>query len=186
MEDFGIIELFWKRSQEAITQLNIKYGPYCYKIAWNILYNREDSEECVSDTNLKAWNSMPPQRPGILRAFLGRITRNLALNRYEAMHARKRGSAQTSLCLDELAECIPGSDTTEEIADRMTLRDAMNAFLGGLKEKDRKVFVSRYWYMMPVGEIASTYGLGESGVKMTLKRLRDRLRVHLEGEGFTV
>ena len=183
MEDEAIVNLYWDRAQDAITQTDIKYGKYCHTIAWNILYNREDSEECVNDTWLRAWNSMPTHRPQLLRAFLGKITRNLALNRYEHQHTQKQGGGQTALCLEELSECISDKNRTEQVVDEMALTDCINRFLGKLKPEERKIFVRRYWCMSPVATIAQDYHLSESKVKMSLLRTREKLRTALEREG---
>ena len=184
--DQEIVQLFWERSENAIRQTTEKYGKYCYTIAWNILYNKEDSDECVNDTCLQAWNAMPPNRPGILKAFLGKITRNLALNRYESYHAIKRGEGQTAYCLEELAECIADNADTESVVDRMVLTECLNRFLETLKAEERTIFVRRYWYVCPVSEIARDYGYSESKIKMMLLRTRNKLKEALEREGITV
>ena len=188
MQDQEIISLYWNRNEDAIVQTQKKYGRYCHTIAWNILRNQEDSEECTNDTWMHAWNAIPPERPSILRAFLGKITRNLALNRYENSHAAKRGGGEVLLCLDELAECLADSSRgrTEDATDRMTLVNALNTFLQTLGTEERKMFVRRYWYMDSVREIAARYGFSESKVKMSLLRTRERLKKHLEKEGIPV
>ncbi|MBR1931205.1 MAG: sigma-70 family RNA polymerase sigma factor [Lachnospiraceae bacterium] len=185
MGDQEIIQLFWNRSENAIVQMTEKYGKYCFTIAWNILYNREDSDECVNDTCLHAWNAMPPQRPDILKAFLGKITRNLALNRYEGYHALKRGAGQISYCLDELAECIADTSSTESIVEQMVLTECLNNFLATLKAEERSIFVRRYWYVSSVSEIAQDYGYSESKIKMMLLRTRHKLKEALEREGIS-
>ncbi len=186
LEDSKIIELFLARSEEAVKSLYEKYSPYCFKIAWNILFNKEDSDECVNDTGMKTWESIPPKQPDCLRAFVGKITRNLALNRYEEKNAAKRGSGQVGLCLEELDECISGGDNTDRIADNIALKDCLNSFLGSLKADERKLFVKRYWYMMPVKDIADETGFSESKVKMSLMRTREKLKTVLISEGFEV
>ena len=186
MQDEKIIQLYWDRSQEAIRETEQKYGKYCHTIAWNILYNREDSEECVNDTWMKTWEAIPPQRPGLFKAFLGKITRNLALNRYEALHTQKRGSGRTDLCLEELADCLSGKQEQETVVDRLVLTECLNHFLEGLKPEKRKLFVRRYWYMSSVKEISEMYGVSESKVKMSLLRTRKKLREVLEKEGIPV
>lgn len=180
MEDKHIIDLYWQRSEDAITRTAGKYGGYCRSIAWNILYNSEDSEECVNDTYLRAWDTIPPQRPGVLQTFLGKITRNLALDRWRRNHAQKRDSG-VLLVLEELQECIPGSDG--DLSEDLAIRDALNGFLGSLPREQRKVFLRRYWYLSPVKEIAADYGISESKVKMILLRTREKLGAHLESEG---
>ncbi len=191
ISDEQIISLYFDRSQEAIAQTDLKYGKYCSAIAWRILYSQEDTEECVSDTWLKTWDAIPPQKPLFLRAFLGKITRNLALNRYESAHAQKRGSgsAQTATCLDELGECIPDdlrSQEVEDVADRLALTQILNRFMGTLGEEERRFFLQRYWYALSVKEIAEENGVGLSKVKMSLMRTRDKLKVHLQKEGVSV
>ncbi len=180
MEDRNIIDLYWQRSEEAIAMTASKYGPYCRSIAWNILYNSEDTEECVNDTYLRAWNTIPPQRPRILQTFLGKITRNLSLDRWRKIHAQKRESC-VLLALEELEECIPGSDGN--LSEDLAIREALNGFLRSLKPEQRKVFLRRYWYFCPVKEIAEDYGISESKVKMLLLRTREKLKAHLESEG---
>lgn len=178
MEDWQIIELFWNRSEEAVTAAAEKYGNYCHRIAYNILASREDSEECVNDTYLRAWNAIPPHRPENLSAFLGRITRNLAFDRYAAATADKRGGGELPLVLDELQTCLPQPGMEENLA----LTDALNRFLGGLKPEQRKIFMLRYWQVLSVEEVAKTLCISQSKVKMTLLRTRRQLREFLEKE----
>ena len=181
MQDEQIIDLYWKRSEEAIRETDKKYGKYCGTIAWNILYSAEDAEECVNDTWMNAWNAMPPHRPGFLKAFLGKITRNLALNLYEKKHAEKRGGGKGTAGISGSVWDSEGS--TEE---GMVLTACLNRFLQAMKAEDRKIFVQRYWYMYSVKEIAGNLGLGESKVKMTLLRQREKLKKVLEEEGIPV
>lgn len=183
MEDKEIVDLYWARSEKAITQTDVKYGKYCRYISFNILKNKEDSEECVNDTYLKAWESMPPTRPSILSAFLGKITRNLSLDRYRFGNAKKRGGGQVTYVIEELEECIPSSDNTEKIVDEMVLTKTLNRFLSELDEEKRKIFMRRYWYMSSVKDIASDYELTVSKVKMVLLRVRNDLKELLEKEG---
>lgn len=183
MEDKQIVDLYWARSENAISETDKKYGRYCYYIAYNILHNNEDSEECVNDTYLNAWGAMPNQRPSKLSAFLGKITRNLSLSRWELYNAKKRGSGQIPLALDELHECIPSSDSTEQIVDDLVLADVFNRFLASLSKDKRIIFMRRYWYLSPIAEIAEDYSISESKVKMSLFRLRKALKQALEEEG---
>ena len=183
MEDRQIIALYNERSEAALSETADKYGRYCRTIAYNILQNKEDSEECVNDTWLKAWESIPPQCPERLSAFLGKITRNLALNRYKHNTREKRGGGQTMLVLEELTECIPGTDGTEEMVNEALLTEVLNGFLAELPMEKRKIFMRRYWYLSSVKELAADFGLSESNVKMTLLRLREKLRQVLEKEG---
>ena len=183
MDDRQIIALYNERSEAALSETAKKYGRYCRSIAYNILSNEEDCEECVNDTWLKAWEAIPPQCPDSLPAFLGRITRNLALNRYKHNTREKRGGGQTPLVLEELADCIPGGSNAETAAEEALLVEVLNRFLEGLPVQKRKIFLRRYWYMSSVKEIAADFGLSESNVKMTLLRTRSKLKQTLEKEG---
>lgn len=180
MEDIRIIELYWQRDETAIEESETKYGSYCGTIAGNILHSKEDTMECVNDTWFRAWNSMPPEKPGRLAVFFGRITRNLAIDRYRKNKAQKYGGGQTAICLDELSECI-GEERPVE--DKIALRDSLNTFLSSLSEKNRNIFLLRYWYMFPVNKISEQYSMSEGAVKMTLQRIRKKLREFLEREG---
>lgn len=159
MEDKQIVDLFWQRSEAAIVAAASKYGKYCSKIAYNILQNYEDSEECVNDTYLKAWGAIPTHRPTRLSTFLGKITRNLALNKWEYLNAEKRGSGQISFVLEELQECVPDVDNTEKIADDLALIEVLNHFLAGLPKEQRIIFLRRYWYLCSVKEIAANHSI---------------------------
>ena len=184
MDDNKIIDLFWKRDESAIEQTAQTYGRYCWKIAYNILGVEEDVQECLNDTWLGAWNSIPPARPSCLSAFLGKITRNMAISRYRAGHALKRTGDRLSESLDELGECTAYSaNNVEEAVDRSALEKAINDFLDTVTDKQRRLFVRRYFYMDSVSEIAQMYGLGQSDVKVTLLRMRRSLKKHLEKEG---
>lgn len=184
MQDIKIIDLYFSRSEEAISQTDIKYGRYCRYIAYNILQNDEDSEECVNDTYLRAWNSIPPKRPAKLQSYLGRITRNLSLNKYEKRKASKRSDGELPLILDELSECI--GDTQKDIASELLLRDLLNTFLYSLDTISRKVFVRRYWYASSLSDIAKEYKMTENNVSVMLHRIRKKLREALESEGITI
>lgn len=180
MEDLQIIELYWKRDESAINESRSKYGGYCSTIANNILHSAEDTEECVNDTWFRAWKTLPPEKPNRLAVFLGRITRNLAIDRYRRDRSQKYGGGQITLCLDELGECI-GEDSP--IEDRIALRELLDCFLFSLPEKNRNIFLLRYWYMMPVAEIAKRNDITEGSVKMILQRVRNKLKDYLEKEG---
>ncbi len=186
MEDKEIIELYYGRSEAAIEQTATKYGAYCHAIAYNILADEQDSEECVQDSYLKLWNAIPPKRPNCLRSFLGRITRNLALDRWDREKAQKRGGGALPLALDELGECVAGGSGPEAALDRGALTEAINAFLGELSSGARQVFVRRYWYLDSVREIARKTGGTEGSVKTSLSRSRAALRNKLEKEGFII
>lgn len=183
MDEKQIIDLYWTRSERAIEETAKKYGKFCHSIAYNILADHEDSEECVNDAYLHTWNAIPPRRPNKLSAFLGRITRNLALNRYGRETAQKRGGGQVELAVEELAECIPDPATVERQVDNRMLADALNRFLGELPAETRNILLRRYWQLCPVREIASFYGISESKVKMSLMRTRGKLKRFLEQEG---
>ena len=186
MEDNRIVDLYFERSEQAITETELKYGRYCHKIAYNVLYSNPDAEECVNDTYMKAWSTIPPTRPSRLSAFLGKITRNIAINRYLHDRAEKR-SAPVELALDELSEVIADGMTGEaQITDGISLRDALNDFLAASADKPRKMFVKRYWYMLSVRDIAEEMGFSESYVKVTLYRMRQRLKERLEKEGIEI
>ena len=184
MEDVRIVELFWERSETAIEETQRKYGRYCYHIAYNILFSNEDSEECVNDTYLRAWNAMPPHRPERLSAFLGKIVRNLALDRYDKKMATKR-SAGVELALDELEECVADTDEVWN-EDEQRLRTAINGFLAALPQRDRMIFIRRYWYVSPISQIATEFGAEEGNIKVILHRTRKKFREHLIKEGIEI
>ncbi len=183
MEDIKILDLYFARSEQAIVETDRKYGSYCRQIAYNVLQIHSDSDECVNDTYLKAWNVIPPRRPNLLKVFLGKITRNLALDRWDWNHAAKRGGGEMAVSLEELQECVPSPLGTEQIVENKELIRALNLFLERLPVETRKVFLRRYWNLSSVREIASFYGMSESKVKMLLMRTRNALREHLEQEG---
>lgn len=186
MEDQQIIDLYWARSEEAIVRTHEKYGAWCRGIAMRILAMKEEAEECLDDTYLRAWNSIPPQRPNAFRAWLGRITRNLALSRYRKTHAEKRGGGQTALALEELGDCVSGRETIEGEEDRKAIADTINRFLGDLPETQRNVFLRRYWHLTPIADIANVYGMSQSQVTSMLHRSRKKLRRMLEEEGIAL
>lgn len=186
MEDFAIVELYWDRDEQAIEQSDKKYGRYCTSVAYHVLHNREDSAECVNDTWLAAWNSMPVHRPEKLGPYLGKITRNLALNLYEKNTAEKRGGTEVPLVLDELAEVIGQRSDVEEAVELSNLSDALSRFLSRQSADQRKIFVQRYWYCLSVKEIAQQCRQSESKVKMSLMRMREKLRDFLREEGYAV
>lgn len=186
MDEKQIIDQYWARSESAIAETDKKYGKLCHRIAFNILANRQDSEECVNDTYLKAWSIIPPKRPVKLSTFLGKITRNLALNRYEKYTAEKRGGGKVPVALDELTECIPDPNSVERIVDNRILADKFNFFLEGLPVETRRIFMRRYWELSSIQEIAGIYGISESKVKVSLFRTRGKLKTFLEKEGIAL
>lgn len=182
MQDDEIIELYFSRSEQAISETSSKYGGYCSSIANNILHDLSDSEEVVNDSYLRVWNTVPPKRPQSLKAYLGRIVRNLALNVLEKHSAQKRGKGSVQAALEELAEVIPSEECVEKYMREKALTELFDHFLGELDETARKIFVRRYWYMSSVKDIARYYRLSEGAVKMRLKRTRDKLKDYLEQE----
>lgn len=182
MVDEKIVDLYWMRSEDAITETATKYGKYCYLIAYNILRDTEDAQECVNDTYLSAWNLIPEYRPSKLSSFLGKITRNLALNRYDYNKAQKRGGNQIDLALNELLECVSNNKSPGDIVDAMILEDVLNSFLESLDERNRNIFVERYWCMSSIKEIAKKHSLTESNVKVSLYRSRKILKLILAEE----
>ncbi len=182
MQDKNIIQLFLSRREEAIQQTDLKYRKYLFSISYNILYHTEDSMECVNDTYLKAWNSIPPDIPDKLSVYLGRIVRNISLDRYRYNSAQKRFPANEAISVEELSEIIPTKDSTSEIIDEMHLTGIFNEFLSSLKERDRVIFVKKYWHLHSVKEIARSMKLTEATVKMSLSRSRNKLREILTKE----
>ena len=186
MEDAKIIDLYWDRDETAITETDAKYGSYCRAISLRITNSMQDMEECVNDTYLGAWNAMPPQRPTILQAFLGKITRNLSLKKYRENTALKRGGGNIISSLDELEDLIGTDSSIDEKLEADELTAVINGFLKGRKEMERQVFVCRYFYFESIAEIARRFSCGESRIKMMLKRTRDDLRAVLEKEDILV
>ncbi len=186
MEDSRIIDLYWERSESAIAATSNKYGRYCYSISHNILHSDEDVEECVNDTYLRAWNAIPPHRPNRLAVYLGKITRNLSLNRYKRFTAEKRGFGEMPLVLSELNDSIPTSLNSEQETDAKLLVEALNRFLEELPQNKRIIFVQRYWYLMPIRELTGLHGNSESQIKSLLFRVRKELKTYLEKEGITI
>ncbi len=182
MEDERIIELYFQRSEEAIAQTDAKYGRLCRSIAWNILNSAEDGEECVSDAYLAVWNSVPPKRPQGLAAFLGRITRNLALKRYEHLSAAKR-NPQAVCSLEELSECVSGRESIESELENRRIEQAVNDFLRRQKPEKRAVFLRRYWYFDSIDDICVRFGFSQSKTASLLYQMRRKLKEYLESEG---
>ncbi len=183
MEDRQIVELYWARSEKALAETAVKYGRYCFAIAHNVLDSDADSEECVNDTYMNAWNSMPEERPDRLKAFLGRITRNLSLDKLRKRTADKRGGGRVETALAELRECVPSNDRTERVVDDLAITAALNGFLASLSAEKRRIFMLRYWYFASISEIASRQSVSESKVKTSLMRSRHELKRFLEKEG---
>ena len=184
MTDEQIVDLYRARDESAVSETADKYGGILRAVAKNILRNDRDAEECVNDTYLKAWESMPDARPTRLCPYLAQITRNLALNRLRERTAEKRGGGRPLASLDELSECVSGEAAEPGgFADRVAFKEMINGFLAGLKPETRGVFVARYWYSYSISEIARMYGISESKTAVTLFRTREKLKKLLETEG---
>lgn len=184
MEDRQIVDLYFARREQAIGETAKKYGKYCFCIAWNILRNGSDAEEAVNDTYMGAWNSIPPHRPAMLSTYLGKITRRLALKRWEQNRAQKRGGGEVALALEELAACIPSNYDMESRIEAEELTRILNHFVKNLPQPEGKIFLCRYWYLDSIDAIAQRYGFGQSKVKSMLSRTRKKLRTHLQKEGY--
>lgn len=180
MEESDILDLYWARDEQAVTETERKYGAYCRTIARNVLKNEQDVEECVNDAYLRVWNAIPPKRPFSLRAFLGRVVRNLALSLWRAGRTQCRGGGQTMLALEELEDCV--SDGPEEWLQASELTKLLDGFLRQLPQKECCLFLRRYWYLEPVEEIARRYHMPLGSVKSNLHRTRKKLRNYLEKE----
>ena len=184
MEDSRIVDLYWERSEQAIYETQRKYDHYCFSIANNILPFREDAEESVNDTYLTAWNTMPPNRPSILSTFLGKLTRRISIDRWRNLSADKRGGGTVPIALDELAECIPGgSDPVAEV-EAKELAEAVGRFLDTVPYTERKVFLMRYFDLAKIQTIANEFNMSTGKVKSMLYRTRNKLREHLQKEGY--
>lgn len=185
MDDNKIIELYWVRNEIAIKETSLKYGGLCTRIAQNILSSYEDSEECVNDTYFAVWNAIPDKKPNIFSAFIGRITRNLALKKYEYISASKRNpTAITSF--DELGDCVSGTDSVESEAESRRVESMISKFLWLQREEKRNVFIRRYWYFDSIESICRSTGFSQSKVKSMLYGMRQKLRTYLESEGIEI
>lgn len=184
MEDAQIISAFFNRDEAAITAVSSTYGSYCAAVARNILDSAEDVEEVLSDTWLRAWNSIPPQNPANLKLYLARITRNLSYDKFRAQTREKRGGGEPALALHELSECIPAFGQPGEKLEAEELQKEINRFLAALPARDRQLFLLRYFYIEPLEAIAKRYGIRQTLVRTILSRTRRKLRNHLEKEGF--
>lgn len=186
MDDSQILDLYWERNPDAVLQTDRKYGLYCRQVSFNILRSREDAEECVNDSWLKAWHSIPPTKPRHLRAYLAKLTRNVSLDRWDQLQARKRGGGRTTLLLSELSDCIPAAATVEQALEDRTISAAVSAWLRQQSPRNRVAFVRRYWYADSLSAVAKRVGLSEGGTKSLLHRLRRSLKDHLEQEGIAL
>ncbi len=185
MDDHKIIALYQERSERAIEETDLKYGRLCRYVAFNILGNQEDSEECVNDTYLGVWNVIPPEIPRCLSAFISRITRNLALKRYEYQSAAKRNTKMVC-SLSELGECVSGKTSVEDELENRRIEQAISHFLWQQEEEKRTVFLLRYWYFESIDQICRRTGGSRSKVTSMLYQLRKKLRLYLEREGIAL
>ena len=181
MKDSQIVDLYWQRDEHAIRETDAKYGAYCFTVADRILSDSGDAEECVNDTWLRAWNTIPPQRPVCLRMFLAKITRNLAFDKYKSKTAVKRGGGILTTAFEELEECIP--DRSFDFSQK-ELAESIRFFLSSLPERERDVFLRRYFFTENISEIAKRFHLKESHVSVILSRTRTKLKSYLEKEGY--
>ena len=184
MEDCAIIALYWDRDEAAIARSQEKYGGYCRTVAGRLLASPQDAEECVSDTWLAAWGSMPPHRPQALRMFFAKLTRRLAFNRYKANTAEKRGGGQLPQVLEELSECVAGSEDVQQQVEDRELGRLVRDFVHALPQRERDLFLRRYFFAEPVKEIALRYGITANHASVILRRARGKLRAELEKEGY--
>lgn len=184
MLDEQIVALYWSRSEQAIAETGEKYGGYLNRIAYGVLRDTLDAQECVNDTYHSAWNAMPPSKPDRLSAFLGKITRRLSIDRLRRQTAEKRGGGELPLALDELSGCVSGGDTAEDAVLRQELSSLLDAFLSSLPDTERRVFLRRYWYLDSIAEIAERFGFTQSKTASMLHRTRRKLREALWKEGY--
>ena len=183
MDDKSIVDLYWQRSENAIRETDARYGSYCRIIAYNVLTDSEDAEECVNDTWLRAWNSMPSHRPTHLAPYLGKISRNLAISRLRKRNSMKRGNGAGNLAFEELCECLDSGTCVESEIEIKELSQYIRSFLASLDTEPRYIFIARYWYMASIEEIADKFGFSQSKVKSALMRTRRQLKSYLEVNG---
>lgn len=184
MTDNAIINLFWDRNELAISSTEEKYQSYLYKISTNILYNEQDVKECLNDTYLSVWNSIPPNRPKSFKVYIGKIIRNISLNKLKSERAKKRGGGQAEAVLCELNECVSTVfDIAEELNEK-ELTGLIEIFLRSQPKQKRNVFIKRYWYLNSINEISAEFNMNESKVTAILFRMRKELKTILEKEGF--
>lgn len=186
MEDTQIIEMFWERNETAIAETQTKYGAYLRRVAYNILANDEDCGECVNDTYYRAWESIPPNRPAKLSAYLAAVTRNLAVSMFRKKTAASRAGSQYAVSLDELAECVSGNDTVEGAAENGMIAKSISDYLRTLSQEARIIFVCRYFYNDSISDIAAYFGAGEAKIKSSLFRTRKGLKEYLTKEGIEI
>ena len=184
MEDKQIVELFWQRDENAISETASKYGKYLKRVSYRVLLNDEDAEECVNDTYNDAWNTIPPHRPDNLATFLGKIARRISIDNWRKRNADKRGGGELTLALDELEECVSGKESVEDDVIRRELIERINKFLYSLPKMERRIFICRYWHMESIAELSKRFGYTESKISSILFRIRNKLRTILEKEEY--
>ena len=185
MDDKQIIDLFFDRDETALEHTAEKYDSYCYTVARNILGSDEDAKECVNDALLAAWDTIPPNRPEKLSLYLGKITKNLSVNKLRAINAKKRGADYIRVCIDELTEAIPSSESPAGLLETEEMISAIERGLRSVSATNRRIFISRYYYLESIGEIAARFCMNENQVKLRLCRTREKLRKYLRKEGLT-
>ena len=183
MDDAMIVSLYWDRNEQAIEESELKFGSYCHAIANRILADKADSDESVNDTWLAAWESIPPHRPSVLSAYLGKLTRRISLNKWRDRNRNKRGGGEVALSLEELAECISDHQNVERTIELSELTQVLNSFLATLPAAERDIFVCRYWFFASLREIGEKFNFSESKIKSILFRTRKKLLIYLEKEG---
>ena len=186
MDDKEIIKMYWDRDQRAISETSVKYGPYCTAIAVNILNDLRDAEECVNDTYINTWETIPPNKPVILSAFLGKIVRNLPFNKYKHEHRQKRGGFEIEIILDELCEIVSDTEDVEDSVIGNELSEAVNRFVSKLPSEKQYIFVRRYWYSDSLKTIAGKCSRTENSVSVELNRIRGKLKTYLNERGYDI
>lgn len=186
MNDGQIVEMYWKRDENAIHETETKYEKYLSKIAYNILADIEDCKEIVNETYFRTWNSIPTNRPTVLSTYLGKITRQLSIDRYRTRNRKKRQASEYTISIEELSECVSGKETVEEVADSNMLVGTIHSFLMSLSKENRVVFVCRYYYLDSIKDISEYTGFSESKIKTMLHRTRNNLKDYLCQEGYVL
>lgn len=184
MQDEQIVALYWERKEDALRQTQRKYGDYLFRIAQNILSDREDCEECVNDTLLSAWNSIPPHRPSMLSSYLGKIVRQTAIDCFRKKNSGKRKGSEYALSLEELGACFSDGRSVEDTMEAILLEECMNRFVRGLRTEERNVFLCRYYFFDSINDVAQFCGISQAKAKSMLFRIRKKLREYLSEEGF--
>ena len=182
MDDTTIVSLYWQRNETAINETQLKYGKYIFSIANGILHSTQDAQECENDTYLALWNSIPPGRPDVLSAFIGKIVRRISINKWKSNTAQKRGGGEIELTLEELGDCISNKYSIDAEIEAEMLSRSVDSFLRALPKTERQIFMRRYWYMDSINDIALRFKLSSGKIKMTLMRTRKKLKIFLEKE----